>query len=204
MKKYTLLLLIFISLASFGQQTKVKGMVWDAVNNQPMPFVKVQFQNSKIGTLTDTLGQFYIETYYATHSLVFSSIGYMTYTYKIIKDQEQEIIVRMTNSVTEMDEVKVLPPDEFPSTTLHKRVIANKYINNKEKLLSYEYELYNKIQLDLNNIGDKFTLISGSRTEIFATAEDGQAEAKDPDEIPEREGKGARGPDDQEHAQGRR
>ncbi len=157
MKKYTLLLLILISLASFGQQTKVKGMVWDAVNNQPMPFVKVQFQNSKIGTLTDTLGQFYIETYYATDSLVFSSVGYMTYTYKIIKDQEQEIIVRMTNSVTEMDEVKVLPPDEFPSTTLHKRVIANKYINNKEKLLSYEYELYNKIQLDLNNIGDKFT-----------------------------------------------
>lgn len=157
MKKYTLLLLILISLASFGQQTKVKGMVWDAVNNQPMPFVKVQFQNSKIGTLTDTLGQFYIETYYATDSLVFSSIGYMTYTYKIIKDQEQEIIVRMTNSVTEMDEVKVLPPDEFPSTTLHKRVIANKYINNKEKLLSYEYELYNKIQLDLNNIGEKFT-----------------------------------------------
>jgi len=157
MKKYTLLLLILISLASFGQQTKVKGMVWDAVNNQPMPFVKVQFQNSKIGTLTDTLGQFYIETYYATDSLVFSSVGYMTYTYKIIKDQEQEIIVRMANSVTEMDEVKVLPPDEFPSTTLHKRVIANKYINNKEKLLSYEYELYNKIQLDLNNIGDKFT-----------------------------------------------
>lgn len=71
MKKYTLLLLILISLASFGQQTKVKGMVWDAVNNQPMPFVKVQFQNSKIGTLTDTLGQFYIETYYATDSLVF-------------------------------------------------------------------------------------------------------------------------------------
>jgi hypothetical protein len=157
MKKYTLLLLILISFASFGQQTKVKGMVWDAVNNLPMPFVKVQFQNSKIGTLTDTLGQFYIETYYATDSLVFSSVGYMTYTYKIIKDQEQEIIVRMTNSVTEMDEVKVLPPDEFPSTTLHKRVIANKYINNKEKLLSYEYELYNKIQLDLNNIGDKFT-----------------------------------------------
>ncbi|MEN9998356.1 MAG: hypothetical protein RI922_1346 [Bacteroidota bacterium] len=132
-------------------------MVWDAANNQPMPFVKVQFQNSKIGTLTDTLGQFYIETYYATDSLVFSYVGYMTYTYKIIKDQEQEITVRMANKLNEMEEVKVLPPDEFPSTTLHKRVIANKYINNKEKLLSYEYELYNKIQLDLNNIGDKFT-----------------------------------------------
>ena len=132
-------------------------MVWDAVNNQPMPFVKVQFQNSKIGTLTDTLGRFFIETYYATDSLVFSAVGFNTYSFKVVKDQEQEITVRMSNRMNEMEEVKVLPPDEFPSTTLHKRVIANKYINNREKLLSYEYELYNKIQLDLNNIGDKFT-----------------------------------------------
>lgn len=157
MNKYTLLLLVLISFTSFGQQTKVKGMVWDAVNNEPMPFVKVQFQNSKIGTLTDTLGQFYIETYYATDTLVFSAVGYNTYTFKINKDQEQELTVRMSNRLNEMEEVKVLPPDEFPSTTLHKRVIANKPINNKEKLNSYEYELYNKIQLDLNNIGDKFT-----------------------------------------------
>ena len=157
MNKYTLLLLVLISFTSFGQQTKVKGMVWDAVNNEPMPFVKVQFQNSKIGTLTDTLGQFYIETYYATDSLVFSAVGYNTYTFKINKDQEQEITVRMSNRLNEMEEIKILPPDEFPSTTLHKRVIANKYINNREKLISYEYELYNKIQLDLNNIGDKFT-----------------------------------------------
>lgn len=157
MNKYTLLLLVLISFTSFGQQTKVKGMVWDAVNNEPMPFVKVQFQNSKIGTLTDTLGQFYIETYYATDSLVFSAVGYNTYSFKINKDQEQEITVRMSNRLNEMEEIKILPPDEFPSTTLHKRVIANKYINNREKLISYEYELYNKIQLDLNNIGDKFT-----------------------------------------------
>jgi len=157
MNKYTLLLLVLISFTSFAQQTKVKGMVWDAVNNEPMPFVKVQFQNSKIGTLTDTLGQFYIETYYATDSLVFSAVGYNTYTFKINKDQEQEITVRMSNRLNEMEEIKILPPDEFPSTTLHKRVIANKYINNREKLISYEYELYNKIQLDLNNIGDKFT-----------------------------------------------
>jgi hypothetical protein len=157
MNKCTLLLLVLISFSSFAQQTKVKGMVWDAVNNQPMPFVKVQFQNSKIGTLTDTLGRFFIETYYATDSLVFSAVGFNTYSFKVVKDQEQEITVRMSNRMNEMEEVKVLPPDEFPSTTLHKRVIANKYINNREKLLSYEYELYNKIQLDLNNIGDKFT-----------------------------------------------
>lgn len=157
MNKLFLYLLLVLSYNSFAQQTKVRGTVWDAVNSQPLPFVKVQFQNSKIGTLTDTLGRFFIETYYATDSLVFSAVGYNTYSFKVVKDQEQEITVRMSNRMNEMEEVKIIPPDEFPSTTLHKRVIANKYINNREKLLSYEYELYNKIQLDVNNIGDKFT-----------------------------------------------
>ena len=35
-------------------------------------------------------------------------------------------------------------------------MVKNKPINNKEKLGSYEYEVYNKVQLDVNNIGDKF------------------------------------------------
>ena len=43
-----------------------------------------------------------------------------------------------------------------PSTILIRKVIANKDNNNKDKLDAYEYKLYNKIQFDLNNIGDDF------------------------------------------------
>jgi len=122
-----------------------------------MPFVKVQFLNSKIGVLSDSLGQYSIETYYATDSIQFTYDGYLKITQKVIKDEVQEINVRMSTRINEFEEIVVLPPDEFPSTTLHKKVIAHKDVNNKEKLYSYEYELYNKIQLDLNNIGEKFT-----------------------------------------------
>lgn len=155
MNKLILYLLLVLSYNSFAQQTKVSGTVWDANNGQRMPFVKVQFKDSKIGVLSDTLGYFSIETYYATDSLVFSFPGYLTQVVKVNKDEIQEYTIRMANKINEFDEVKILPPDEFPSTTLHKKVIAHKDINNKEKLLSYEYELYNKIQLDLNNFGDK-------------------------------------------------
>ena len=55
-----------------------------------------------------------------------------------------------------LNEVRLKAPDEMPSTRLHKRVIAYKSINNKEKLDAYEYELYNKIQLDLNNLNANF------------------------------------------------
>lgn len=141
----------------FSQTTKIKGNVKDALTGENLPFVKVQFYNSKIGTITDSLGNYFIETYYATDSLQFSFFGFQTNTIKVQKDSEQEINCKLSIRITETEEVVIRPPDELPSTRLHKRLVANKDINNKEKLLSYEYEAYNKIQFDLNNIGDKFT-----------------------------------------------
>ena len=141
----------------YGQQTKVYGVVTDAETGEPMPFVKIQFLDSKIGVLTDTLGKYRIETYYATDSLQFTFSGYLSQRKRIQKDKAQELNISLSILSTDFEEVVVRAPDEFPSTILHKKVIAHKDINNREKLNSYEYELYNKIQLDLNNIGDKFT-----------------------------------------------
>tara|TARA_Y100000385_G_C13107058_1_gene648762 strand:- start:1189 stop:3663 length:2475 start_codon:yes stop_codon:yes gene_type:complete len=154
----TLLLLFFacISLQSTAQKTLVEGIVTDELTGEVMPFVTVQFQNSKIGTFTDSIGHYKFETYYATDSLVFTYSGYIRVTIPIKLDGSQEINIAMPVLTSEYDEVYIVAPDEFPSTTLHKKVIANKRVNNKEKLDSYEYEVYNKVQLDLNNIGEKF------------------------------------------------
>ena len=146
-------LLLIITNFSFAQQTKVFGIVKDAVSNEVLPYVTVRFQDSKIGTQTDTNGYFILETYYATDSLIFDYSGYKRKVVKIILDKPQEINIILSIKVDELEEVKILPPDEFPSTTLHKRVIANKHINNKEKLDAYEYELYSKVQLDIDNVG---------------------------------------------------
>lgn len=157
MRNFLTLILFLIPIIGFSQQTKIFGTVKDGFSGEPMPFVKVRFLDSKIGTLTDSLGKFLLETYYATDSVQFSYTGYLTITKKVLKDKEQEFTIVLPTMVAEFAEVTVRPPDEFPSTRLHKKVIAHKDINNKEKLYSYEYELYNKIQLDLNNIGEKFT-----------------------------------------------
>ena len=154
LSSFILLLLPFLFL---GQTTKVTGNVKDALTGESLPFVKVQFLNSKIGSITDSLGNYTIESYYATDSLQFIFFGYLTNTLEVKKDQEQEINCRLSIQITETEEVVIRPPDEFPSTKLHKRIIANKDINNKEKLKSFEYELYNKIQFDINNLSDKFT-----------------------------------------------
>lgn len=153
-----LFLLLFLSVqTAMAQQTRVSGKVTDAETGETLPFVRVVFQDSKIGTMTDSIGNFVLESYYATDSIQFFMVGYEVMTFHVTRDQAQIINVRMPIKVDNIEEVFIRPPDEFPSTTLHKKVIAHKDINNKEKLRSYGYELYNKIQIDLNNIGDKFT-----------------------------------------------
>ncbi len=141
---------------TLGQQTKVVGKVTDSQTGEELPFVKVRFQLSKISAMSDLNGHYVLESYYASDSIVFSFIGYSPLTVKIKLDQTQEINVELTPQVEEIEEVFVRPPDELYSTIIHKRVVANKRINNKEKLDSYDYEVYNKMQLDLNNIGEKF------------------------------------------------
>lgn len=156
MKFRVLLSCLLLSLSSLAQKTKVEGIVTDAATGEPLPFVKVRFQNSKIGTETDTLGKYLLESYYATDSLMFYIPGYLKTMKAVEKDIPQVINAEMNVPTSDFQEVTIRPPDEFPSTTLHKKVIANKPINDKEKLDSYQYEVYNKVQLDLNNIDDKF------------------------------------------------
>lgn len=45
---------------------------------------------------------------------------------------------------------------EFFFMWLYKKIIVYKDVNNKEKLFLYVYEFYNKVEIDVNNIGDKF------------------------------------------------
>ena len=142
-----------------AQKTIISGKVVDEASKEGIANVKIQFFNSKIGVLSDSLGNFNLETYYATDSLQFFSPGYATARFKIKLDQTQILNVKLAVKIANFEEITIRPPDELPSTRLHKKVIAHKKVNNREKLDAYEYELYNKIQLDGNNLGDKFNQI---------------------------------------------
>ena len=156
MRKLLIFIFLSISITSFSQKTIVEGVVRDQISGDPMPFVTVRFQNSKIGVITDTLGAYRLNTYYATDSIVFSFSSYVTVKHHVKLDEAQTINVEMPVLVANFGEVVVKAPDELPSTRLHRKLIANKHINNKQKLASYEYEVYNKVQLDINNIDEQF------------------------------------------------
>jgi hypothetical protein len=138
-----------------AQKTKVSGSVKDADTGEGLPFVNVHYQGTKVGTVSDVNGGYSIETYYATDSIVFSFMGYEKVTRKVEIDETQTINVEMSFGSVTLD-VAVIKPTELenPAHAIIRNVLKYKEVNNREKLDAYEYELYNKVEFDLNNIDD--------------------------------------------------
>ena len=158
MVRYLLMVMVaFGTLNGLAQTTRVVGRVVDATTGEGLPFVNIAFVDSKIGTITDMDGGYALETYYATDSIRVSFVGYVPASFKVKREQDQRIDISLEPSSVQLGEFEVRPPDENPAFAILRRVIAHKPVNNREKLEAYEYESYNKIEFDLNNITEEFT-----------------------------------------------
>ena len=158
--KYLLFILLFTAGTAsslFGQTTKVSGKIIDAVTKETLPGVHVVFTGTKVGAVTNIDGEFVLESYYGTDSISISFIGYKTKTIRIKKDKIQtDLIVELDAAEETLGEFVLQAPKEDPAITIFKNVLRNKDVNNREKLASYEYEVYNKVEFDLNNFDEKF------------------------------------------------
>ena len=154
-----LLLLLTLAMAAVAQaqSTRISGTVTDAVTGETLPAVNIVFRDSRVGTTTGIDGRYAIDTYYATDSLVFSFIGYVPRKVAVRRDRTQVIDVRLEPSATALAEVEVRPTGENPALEILRRVVRHKPANNREKLSAYQYEAYNKVEFDLNNITEEFT-----------------------------------------------
>jgi len=153
-----LTIFLLLGLTSSGQKTIVQGRVIDAETNEPLPFVNVAFKNSKIGTTTNLDGYYKIETYYSTDSITATFVGYLAQSFGVKKDITQNINFKLKTGQITLGMVEVRPDKKAvnPAITILDQVIKNKKINNKTKLDAYQYEVYNKVEFDLNNIDEKF------------------------------------------------
>jgi hypothetical protein len=148
---FFVLALIGFSINSIAQKTtKIYGSVADASTNQPVLFANVVFQKSSIGILTDTAGNFVLETKRNFDSLTVSLLGYRSQTLAVSRGVTEEIEILLSPSSFELNMVEVRP-GENPAFKILRKVIANKPINTPQNLDSYEYEAYHRVQFDLNN-----------------------------------------------------
>ncbi len=144
-------------LGALAQKSIVSGKLTDAKTKEPVPFASVMFLDTKSGATTDIDGNYRIETYYSSDSLSAFTIGYQTKTVKVKQGVTIVVNFELSEMASESATVVIRPDDgPNPAIALMKKVLRNKKINNKEKLDAYEYEVYNKVEFDLNNISTKF------------------------------------------------
>ena len=103
--KFSLLLLLFVSMNAYAQQgTMVSGVVSD--NGEPIPGVSVRVKGTSVGDATNIDGKYTITVPGPDAVLVFSYIGYITAERTV--GSQREININLIEDTQQMDEVVVV------------------------------------------------------------------------------------------------
>lgn len=152
---FLIIFLLFFTTWTYAQETRVSGKVIDASSGDPVPFANVVFKGTTIGSTTDFDGNFTIKTYSPTDSIVASYIGYVVKAKAVQKGVSQVINFQLIEDVISLQEV-VIMAGENPAWSILRNVVKNKKENDKRKLSAYEYDTYTKIEIDVDNLSEKF------------------------------------------------
>jgi hypothetical protein len=137
-------------------QVKISGRVTDFLTNEPIPFVNVVFKGIPVGGRTDVNGNYSIETDTPADSLMASYVGYKKVTVKVSKTKPvQTFNFVLRQNKVELHEV-VVNAGENPALILLRKIQANREKNDRNNLEAYQYETYNKMEFDINNISQNF------------------------------------------------
>jgi len=150
-----LLFLACIPFVSTAQKTKIMGKATDAKTQEVIPFVNIYIKGTAIGTRTDFNGNYSLEFDINADSLTASFLGYNPVVKPIQLHKFQTLDFEMQEDQYNLD-VVIIHPTTNPAEILLKKIIANKEANSGEAYNSYQYDSYNKVEFDANNISKKF------------------------------------------------
>ncbi|MDV7187846.1 DUF5686 family protein [Lutibacter sp. TH_r2] len=154
MKEKVLSLLLFFVLAIGFSQVKVSGVIVDK-ENQSVPFANVFFVGSTVGTVSDENGKFYLEAPKTYTQLEVSFLGFEN---KIvdIKSRDFKLNIILEESASQLKEVFIyagkVKKKGNPAIAILKKIWEKKRQNGISLFDQYQYEKYEKLEFDMNNI----------------------------------------------------
>jgi hypothetical protein len=155
MTRFILLLLFLFPFITSAQVTKIMGSVTDGESDEKLPFVNIVIQGTIIGALTDFDGNFSVEFTEKADTIIASLIGYSVQKQKFIPHQFQHIDFILFPSAVDLQEVTIRYSGN-PADRIMNKVLANKEKNSLQSFSSYTYEAYTKIEIDANNLTERF------------------------------------------------
>lgn len=154
-KLATLLLLItVVALSTNAQHKVIRGVLLDKQSDEPLPFASAIFRKSGMGVLTDSAGRFIfsLHNWPEGDTLELSNVGYKPTLIPIPPNQNDTLNITVY--------IEVLPPKNETIVKVKynralwfwRRIISHKDKNDRRELKNFSYEVYNKLELDLNNV----------------------------------------------------
>lgn len=149
---------IFLFLVLFTTivvaQTKVSGVVMDDTD-YPVAFANIIFKGSTTGTITDENGRFYLESDQRYTAIQVSFVGYETKEVELSKAVTYKMNIVLSEG-NELDEVVIYTGKQSkknnPAIDILRKIWANKRSNGIKKFEQYQYDKYEKLEFDLNNV----------------------------------------------------
>lgn len=160
MKKHIISLFSICLYCTFSvlaqQKITISGRVTDAQTGDPVPFASVAVKGKTIGTTTNFEGFYTLNLTQNADSLVALSMGYKSRAKALgVNIPTQTIDFQLEASSIKLQEVKIYA-GENPAYPIMRKVLAQKKVNDPNRLKAYEYESYNKIEVDVDNLSEKF------------------------------------------------
>lgn len=146
------LLLFLISMnVGWAQIRKVTGYVQDSHSEERIPFASVQFKNSTVGKLTDSAGNFsFVLEHWPSDTLQVTYVGYEDYNLYIDSTiEEMEVVINLERG-RKTSEV-IVKSKVSKGVLMWRRIVKNKPLNDRSRFDNYSYEVYNKLEADLND-----------------------------------------------------
>ena len=147
-------LLVLCSTIVTAQNKKLSGIVKDKQSDEPIPFASIVFKLSKKGVLTDSAGRFSVEFDGVKNndSITIQSVGYKALTIAVSSFKDSNAVATFKIEVLPPSGEAVVKSKYNRALWFWNKIMANKDKNNRTRWDNYSYEIYNKIEMDLNNV----------------------------------------------------
>ncbi len=152
MRLLALLLMLTSTAAGFSQQRYLRAQIRDRHSDEPIPFATIAFKGGKFTKSSDSSGRFsYQLSSWPADSLLISYAGFEDrYVLLDTSLENIDIIIQMERK---KDAGEVVVKSKFnKGYLLWRKIVKNKENNDRSRFDSYSYELYNKLEIDLNNV----------------------------------------------------
>lgn len=141
-----------IVTCSYAQNRLIRGSVTDPFTHERIPFASVVWKKAHNGTITDSAGNFRIAAgSFAHDTLIVSYSGFTTLFTPVAVFRDTAELSLLLYHGKQADSV-VVKAQYNRGYLWWRRIVKNKPRNDPYKSGTYSYELYTKLELDINNL----------------------------------------------------